>query len=544
MRWFPSRFRLPNSLAVRFVVMTGLAIATIVPLRLMEVHSLRSESIALGYANVARTATVGIDRLNEILEQSHAILSVTALLPIFAGPSPPSCHTIFTPIVAHTPWMSTLSAVSAEGRITCSSNTNAEGLDISDRPYFRTAIAQKRFQLSAILQSRLSNAPMLVAAMPVELPGSNTAALVMSIDSSWFNTTVSNIADRSHDGLALIIEKGAIVYRSSSDDGFESQLPADFMQTVGRMDRESALAIRLQDGRNYVVAARDIPNSDSMLVIGIPQSALQAHALAVERNLLEDLMMAVAIVVLVFWLGHENFVRPVQALAAAARDLGRGRFHIDLDTSGWAGEFLTVANAIKTAAVDLASRDNIEKETRARLLAQCLEDPLTGLKNRRGLDLFTETEWRACTQEQQPFSVIAFDIDWFKQYNDHFGHSAGDEVLRGMARILQDQATLAGGLAARTGGEEFTLVLPNKTSLETIAVAEAIVFRVLRQQMPHPRSQIGIVTLSAGVACAMPQESMASSDVFHVADRALYDAKNGGRNRIIIGDAADQQRAA
>ena len=162
-------------------------------------------------------------------------------------------------------------------------------------------------------------------------------------------------------------------------------------------------------------------------------------------------------------------------------------------------------------------------------------DGLTGLPNRRSLDRALEEEWRRCLRGNAPMAVALFDIDHFKQYNDHYGHLSGDECLKRVAQAMAQQVHRAGDSVARFGGEEFALVLPEADITGAEAVAEQIRQAVSDLGIPHAQhSSADHVTVSAGVASRIPTADIATQDLIHAADMALYRAKEAGRNQVQV----------
>lgn len=162
-------------------------------------------------------------------------------------------------------------------------------------------------------------------------------------------------------------------------------------------------------------------------------------------------------------------------------------------------------------------------------------DSLTEVKNRRCFNEYLDTEWRRLAREEAPLSLIMCDIDYFKLYNDTYGHQAGDECLRKVAGVLRNAVKRPADLVARYGGEEFAVVLPN-TDIEGAArVAEFIRAEVLGLQIVHAKSAVcEYVTLSLGVACCIPTLILQPGTLIAIADEELYRAKKTGRDRVSV----------
>ncbi|MFL9918107.1 diguanylate cyclase [Paraburkholderia fungorum] len=170
---------------------------------------------------------------------------------------------------------------------------------------------------------------------------------------------------------------------------------------------------------------------------------------------------------------------------------------------------------------------------RRELQALVFRDGLTGVFNRRHFDHELERQWRkeARAVSPCPMAVIMIDIDAFKDYNDHYGHQGGDECLRTIAQAIASAARRPTDAVARYGGEEFALILRDADQQGAQRVAERIRAAVENLRLPHPASRTGIVTISAGVAAQRPVEGGDGNSLVAAADRALYTAKQQGRNR-------------
>ena len=163
------------------------------------------------------------------------------------------------------------------------------------------------------------------------------------------------------------------------------------------------------------------------------------------------------------------------------------------------------------------------------------QDGLTGIANRRRFDEKLEQEWRRAARDRQPLTLVMVDIDFFKNYNDLYGHPAGDECLKKIAQVMQHNAARPGDLAARYGGEEFTVILPNTGLPGAETVGEEIRAEVEALELPHAQSSVNPwVTVSVGVASVVPHNGDNFDFLVEGADRALYKAKQQGRNRVVV----------
>ncbi len=171
----------------------------------------------------------------------------------------------------------------------------------------------------------------------------------------------------------------------------------------------------------------------------------------------------------------------------------------------------------------------------AELLRLSTTDALTGIANRRSLDEFMAREWRRCQRMKKPLSLILLDIDYFKLFNDKYGHPAGDDCLRKVAQQIARAAPRGSDLAARFGGEEFVLVLGDTDQDGAMWIAERVRQMVAELQIAHYATDNKLVSVSCGVVSVMPDATTALEVLFQSADAALYQAKRGGRNRVVAG---------
>ena len=217
----------------------------------------------------------------------------------------------------------------------------------------------------------------------------------------------------------------------------------------------------------------------------------------------------------------DYIVKPVQRveLLARARSLLKLKREVD------------ARKARERELVGLAAQLANANEVLQRL---SLLDGLTGIPNRRHFDEVLEREWQRAARGDHPVGLLMADIDHFKRLNDTLGHQEGDECLRRVAGAISAQLRRGGDLVARYGGEEFAVVLP-ETALEgAAAFGEVLRLTVVDLRISHPASPVGQwVTVSLGAAASVPAPGSAAGELVAAADRALYEAKRMGRNRVL-----------
>jgi diguanylate cyclase (GGDEF)-like protein len=163
-------------------------------------------------------------------------------------------------------------------------------------------------------------------------------------------------------------------------------------------------------------------------------------------------------------------------------------------------------------------------------------DGLTKVINRRGFDTALERAWAECLERRSPLSLVMLDVDHFKKYNDALGHQQGDECLKAVAQTLEQQVHASGEahVLARYGGEEFAAILRVNASTAQY-IGEKLRSSIAQLDLLHPNSSVGsTVSISVGVCTLVPDSSRQASDLIATADAALYQAKNSGRNRVIV----------
>ncbi len=228
-----------------------------------------------------------------------------------------------------------------------------------------------------------------------------------------------------------------------------------------------------------------------------------------------------------------------RAEAAASAAVLLGFYIMDIDR-----RYARVTEQARLLAEDRAVLGEIVTEQRdanAALMLLAREDGLTGLANRRRFDEQLRQEWLRAYREGQTLTLLMLDVDYFKKFNDLYGHQAGDVCLRTIAGLMQEVGRRPADLSARYGGEEFVMLLPNSDEAGGVRAANALLSLLEWQHVEHATSPMGRVTLSIGIASCTPSDTSLNPDeLVAAADLALYAAKRGGRNQARSRQAEDR----
>ena len=212
----------------------------------------------------------------------------------------------------------------------------------------------------------------------------------------------------------------------------------------------------------------------------------------------------------------------------------------------WFGVWVTRFEITQSVRI-VVTHDNITQRKLAELEVQeanrllgivAATDGLTEIANRRSFDGVLEREWKRHERTRTPLSVAILDVDCFKQFNDEYGHLAGDDCLKAVAQTLQAVAGRAGDFVARYGGEEFAIILPNSETAGAAIVLQEVLYSIRRLAIPHSPSKFhrGIVTVSIGCATVIPTNCDSRANLLNRADQALYEAKAKGRDQLICAE--------
>jgi diguanylate cyclase (GGDEF)-like protein len=267
----------------------------------------------------------------------------------------------------------------------------------------------------------------------------------------------------------------------------------------------------------------------------IEQEALAPKEFFRRYTILSMLFIAAFTAVLTVIFGvirHFSLTRPLGNLGAAARKVAKGDFSVRVAPR-------LLRKNKKKDSMDILFEDfNTMTEELAeaneKLKALSITDELTKLNNRRAFLEYINLIWKQNHRLNLPVTVLVIDVDHFKKYNDTLGHLEGDKALIAIAQCLKNNLKRETDFAARLGGEEFVYLLPFIGNDDALKFANSLVRKVEEMKIPHPASeQSEYITISAGMAAAIPNDSNSPTLLLEEADKALYEAKKAGRNRVV-----------
>ncbi len=345
----------------------------------------------------------------------------------------------------------------------------------------------------------------------------------------------------------LIFERDHLADIKTSE-GSASIKSLGLVQSVPLLEASRGLGpneVRLVETDREIVAVTTLASTPWILAIHYPlelmrPAVLQNFAIVIATGLLTllvELFIIRSVLIKQVSQPLERLIRAVNLVGKSQGSLDTG----DLPTASQdeigqlARDFHMMATRVQEGRLRLEEKvqERTERlqEANERLVELSITDPLTGVANRRRFDAVLEAEWSRAQRSGSSLTLAMLDVDYFKNFNDGYGHIAGDECLRRIADLLKEVLPGSSGLVARYGGEEFVLLLADAAESGSLIVSIQEKLKALA--LPHSGSPFGAVTVSIGWATTTPTDASVAASLVELADKALYAAKNAGRNRSI-----------
>jgi diguanylate cyclase (GGDEF)-like protein len=524
------------SIRARLVILALLAVVPLMVDRVRLLEASRAERIDDAAAEVLEIARRGADGQREIIIHARAMTQMMARAYVTTLARGETCNFYLADIASSMPWLNGMSIVNEHGKVICSSAPKAIGVDLSDRPHFRAAMATGEFVVSNYIVGRINRRPAFVAVFPTQaIEPSVTAAVISSVDLEWISKLISSLQRKPGSSAMLIDGAGTLL---AADARLHAQLGSrigdtPLVQSLGARDEGIARSEGL-DGVRRIFGFVRVPSSDARLIVGLNEKEVLQR---VDRELLLGYLQLTffgLLVLMIAWFGGERLiVDPIRSLARTAERFGRGDLRARVPREAWAKEFMPLTAALNDMARKLADRENDLRAANRHLEELASLDALSGLANRRGFDARLTAEWQRAGKLKRPIALLMIDVDYFKLFNDRYGHVEGDVCLRRLGKLLMDAATGLDDLPARYGGEEFALLLPGADIERALAIAEGLRRAVEELCIAHAASPLGQVTASIGAAALVPGVGEDAERLVEAADIGLYAAKRRGRNTVV-----------
>jgi diguanylate cyclase (GGDEF)-like protein len=384
------------------------------------------------------------------------------------------------------------------------------------------------------LNSRQFQQPIIATALPKVLAdGTTDFVVIATLQLSWLETTIAKLSDRPNTSAFVVDRAGNVIARSPRQDGLVGQNFASLALVRDALSGTTGPFSAVDfDGVVRRFAAVKLGETGAHFAVGIDENAVLENINRQISIAYWVIAGAIMMVVLGAWFGGERIIlRPMRALVEKAVRFGCGDYSAMACRVKIPSDFMPLDRALDRMAEQLASREQTLKEENRQLDHLAQLDGLTGLPNRRSFDAALQAQWSGSGANGKLVSLLMIDIDYFKRFNDHYGHVEGDACLRTIAACLAQGSLRPSDVVARYGGEEFAAVLPSTSLDQAVAIAERVRQAVFDLNVPNGRAPTGRLTISVGAATVATYQASAR-DLIEAADAALYTAKRSGRNRV------------
>jgi diguanylate cyclase (GGDEF)-like protein len=470
-----------------------------------------------------------------LLERSLALLGAEP--PDWAETEAGCVAKLRTMVETH-PFMAGATVVRRDGSAICASAGSADGVSISDRGYFRSAVRYDGLAVGDAVISRFSGTLILPVALrmqsTLDVEGNPPAVLAAALDVGRIARLLAgtqNLQGSEAGGRVLVFDyDGRMLVQYPRAGDTPDTYP--FLQAQLAVP-EGIADVTGSDGVRRLAGFVHGTQGNLIYTATILSSSVTRPADARFRNVMGLAVLAAMLGLLsAFLIAQRLVLRPVSVLAEAAIHENRPEARALLERR-LPGEFDVLRRAMRDMLHAVDSREAGLEQANRDLERLAGRDALTGLANRRAFDAALAEAWARCLRDGESIAVAIFDVDHFKCFNDRYGHLNGDEVLRKMAEALNAIPLRDRDLSARLGGEEFVILLPGTETPGAAIVAERGLAAIRGRMILHEDSPQGLVTASVGVAACRPIPGIAPAALLAAADAALYRAKDAGRDRMV-----------
>ncbi|MDF2636558.1 MAG: diguanylate cyclase [Pelosinus sp.] len=419
-----------------------------------------------------------------------------------------------------------ISVIDEKGNFIASSRSKYLGINIADREYFNIhrMSDSKELYFSKPFIGRVEGKWMFHVSRRINKPdGSFGGIAVIGVEPLYFSNFYSKMSLGKNDAISIVGRDGIIRVRQTGEkmDVGTDVSNSPLHQHVQKATIGSYVNVSVIDNSRRINSYIAMPDYPLILTI----SALEADALSDYYHRQQRYYFTASIVSLFITLTFSLLIWMVLQKENMADELRRKKESLEITVEERTRQIQDAYDEQQAMNDELqAMNDELQRLSNV--------DGLTGIANRRYLNDYLERECHAALRLNKPLALIMVDIDFFKAYNDTYGHQHGDECLKIVATTLAAGVNRSTDLVARYGGEEFVVILPNTDADGAMLVAEKLRLRVEEQYLLHKKSPTNCVTISLGAAITIHPQEFTPLHLINAADQALYQAKREGRNCV------------
>ncbi len=427
-------------------------------------------------------------------------------------------------------------------------------ISYTDREYFNTVLKTGEMAISGVIVAKSTQKLGIVIAEPIKKDESLVGVLIINIELSKLIQRVGDTKVGKRGYAYIVNREGKVIIHpdlglidNGADQSSLFYIKAAISGQTGWMEYD-------YNNEKRIAAYSYVPITKWGVIAQQPLDEAMGNAMNIKIKSILVMGWTVAIAILMALVIAEALARPIADISEATNRLAEGDLTVKLEVKSLdeigqlATNFNNMTNQLvkRDEALRLAQEElenQVKKRTEELMTVNeelrriSFFDGLTGIANRRYFDEFLEREWQRAKRENTPLALIMLDVDFFKNYNDTYGHIAGDECLKKIADILKTTTKRSTDLVARYGGEEFAIILPDTNVQGARTVGERVRSGVEKLGSRHKKPPIyGFVTVSIGISVAMLAKETLPITIIADADEALYQAKQSGRNQIKVAE--------
>lgn len=466
------------------------------------------------------------------LDESRNLLSTLAVALEQLPDMERDCMALLATMAQATRGVDTMLVARRDGDLVCAPQPVAARINFSDRLYFKQVLAGSDYAVGEHIIGRVSGQPVLPVAKPLHgADGSLQHVLIMGRQLAWVEELLSRQQYSAETTLVLVDGKGNVLARAPA----MTEAPAPGLLQQIKVRRQGVLQAKDHSGTarywGYTALGQNV--SEAYIVVSVPAEEVLAPVRTFVIGNLIQFAVAGILVFAVLWFGLGHWVlQPLRRLIRVMDGVRRGDLALRIGAQDGTAEMQRIGRSFDDMLAEL-------QQANTRLRRQSEVDGLLGIANRRAFDEALTHEWARAVREFTVTSLLMIDVDFFKNYNDTYGHQAGDGCLKRLADAIASSLKRPGDVVARYGGEEFSVLLPQTDAAGADEVAREIQDAVSRLAIPHSGSLVSTqVTVSIGISTVTPTPGLKQEAMVHAADHALYRAKQAGRNRCVHDDGA------